>query len=323
MIHLITSDIHCTDQPRDAYRFGLFDWMNTQQKKHQVEATFILGDLTDLKDKHSANLVNAVIAGLKKLKPPVHIPMGNHDYFNPLMPYFHFLNHMNIHFYVDVTPIDHLKLVMIPHQLSQECLDEAFARVPAGWGIMCHQTFTGAHSESGTPLTGYTLPKNSARFILSGDVHAPQCVSTPNGDVIYCGSPYHVRFGDNFTPRVLLSEHEEYHDLYFPAPKKLHVTVRDVNELPNLTDGDQIKVDMELTREEAVEWENHKAAIYEKCHSMGADVYGATMLLPAGRAIDRSSATKVAAKSNTDYFAAFCGTEKVPSAIKTVGSNFL
>ena len=66
-------DTHFTDNQRDAYRFGIFDWIVKQQRDKPVAATFFAGDLCDAKDRHSATLVNRVVAGLTKLKPPVYI----------------------------------------------------------------------------------------------------------------------------------------------------------------------------------------------------------------------------------------------------------
>ena len=57
---LVIGDLHLTDQPKDAYRFGIFKWIKKQIEKHQPEYTVILGDLTDKKDKHSAGLVNRI-----------------------------------------------------------------------------------------------------------------------------------------------------------------------------------------------------------------------------------------------------------------------
>lgn len=110
-------------------------------------------------------------------------------------------------------------------------------------------------------------------------------------------------------------------DLYFPAPRRILCTIRDISELPQLNPGDQIKVDMELTREEMVEWENRKTAIYEKCKDMGAAVYGTKLIVPETK--PKNNQLKSAKKTNAEYFAAFCSTEKVPTAIKKAGSNLL
>ena len=80
MTWLFASDLHLSDRPKDRYRFGLFKWLAEQQQKHQITATFILGDITDRKDNHSAVLVNKTVNSLLTLKPPVYILKGNHDF---------------------------------------------------------------------------------------------------------------------------------------------------------------------------------------------------------------------------------------------------
>jgi UDP-2,3-diacylglucosamine pyrophosphatase LpxH len=54
---IITSDLHLTDRPQDEYRWGIFPWLVNQSKELEVENLFILGDLTDFKDKHSAKII--------------------------------------------------------------------------------------------------------------------------------------------------------------------------------------------------------------------------------------------------------------------------
>ncbi|RPI87194.1 MAG: hypothetical protein EHM40_23155, partial [Chloroflexi bacterium] len=83
MTWLVTSDLHLTDRPRDAHRFGLFKWLAKKQRKHGVKATFILGDITDKKDNHSSALVNRVVNELTQLEPPVYVLKGNHDFIDP------------------------------------------------------------------------------------------------------------------------------------------------------------------------------------------------------------------------------------------------
>src|SRR5277367_5080261 len=91
---LITSDIHLTDNPRDKYRWNLLPWLGEQAKKYQVDKIFILGDLTDSKDRHSASLVNAFVTSIIKLASecPVILLKGNHDYIDENTPFFMFTN---------------------------------------------------------------------------------------------------------------------------------------------------------------------------------------------------------------------------------------
>ncbi len=320
MKFLLTADIHCSDHPKDSYRFLLFKWLAKQQEIYKADALFVLGDLVTAKDYHSSILINKIIDGLKMLKPPVFVLRGNHDGIDPTLPYFKFLNHIEgITFCVEPTLLENYKVMMIPHQLSQTALDKALKTVPDGWLAMLHQTISGAQSETGARLTGLALPPNKAKRILSGDIHVPQMLDCPNGTVIYIGAPYHVRFGDNFTPRILLLDGEhKLHDLHFKAPRKLSLTIRDISELRDIQAGDQVKINLELARSEAVEWANHKKSILDYCKGKGVEVYGTELKVAQARKRQRLDDTPTN-RSNLDYFKAFCAAEQVPGNIKAVG----
>ena len=91
---LIFTDIHLTDNPREEYRWRVFDDAIVQflflKKATDI---MILGDLTDRKDNHSASLVNRLVRNVKRLAElaPVTVLMGNHDYLDPINPFFGFL----------------------------------------------------------------------------------------------------------------------------------------------------------------------------------------------------------------------------------------
>lgn len=317
---LLTADLHCTDNPRDAYRFKLFDWLAEQQAIYKTRGTFILGDLTNEKDKHSSMLVNQLIDGLTKLRPPIYIPKGNHDYIKEDLPFFKFLSNIEgITFCVEPTFIKELKVFMIPHQNSQQALDKALTMAPEGCLVMMHQTLTGAISDTGSRLTGMTVTPNKARKLYSGDIHVPhECES-----VTYVGSPYHTRHGTNYKPRVLLLNDDKEVDLYFPAPKKLSIRIRDLSEMPPLEKGDQIKVVFELPRSEKVEWIRHKQAVLDYCKEKGIENFGTEVEVPQARKRVRLDNQPSRGKSNQDYFKAFCAAEKVPLQIKDAGQNLL
>lgn len=203
---IVSSDLHLTDKPQDDHRWGIFDFLAKQQKKHRIKGCLLLGDITDEKDGHSATLVNRMIDGLTKLEPPVYILKGNHDFIDPSNPYFQFLNWVDgIHFITQseqVTP----GIFAVPHQPSQRSFDDAVSHIDHNMGIvLLHGLFEGAISETGQRLSGLSTVKLAARkprLVLAGDVHKPQQV----GIVTYVGAPYRIKFGDNYTPRVLLLE---------------------------------------------------------------------------------------------------------------------
>jgi len=315
MKFLLTADIHCSDHPRDSYRFLLFKWLAKQQEIHKTDALFVLGDLVTAKDYHSSILINKIIDGLKMLKPPVFVLRGNHDGIDPTLPYFRFLNHMaGITFCIEPTLFENYKVMMIPHQLNQTALDKALKTVPDGWLGLLHQTLTGAIGDTGNRLTGMAIAPNKARKLYSGDVHFPHVCE----GVTYIGSPYHTRHGIDYKARVLLLDNDNETNLYFDAPKKLSLTIRDLSEMPELKKGDQVKVTLELPRSEAVEWANHKKSILDYCKDKGIEVYGTELKVAQARKRQRLDDT-LTNRSNLDYFKAFCAAEQVPSNIKSVG----
>ena len=332
MTWLLTSDLHLTDRPRDAYRFELFAWLAKQQEKHSVTATFILGDLTDKKDKHSASLVNRLVDELIGLKPPVYILRGNHDGVDPSNPYFRFLNTIDgVQFIVDPICLPEHQVAMIPHQPDQESLDSACGLlIPTtpGWGpkaVFLHQCLTGAISEaSGARLTGLAWPlvsQTHARLgVYAGDIHRPQRLD--NG-VTYVGAPYHVRFGDDYTPRVLLLRDGKEQNLYFPAPRKWALTVQHEDDIFNdedLHEGDQVRLTVELGREEAVEWSDRRKRILHVCKEAGLDVYGCELKVRSGK---QERAVLKAVRSNEEVFTAFCQAEGVANNIRKAGLSLL
>lgn len=324
MSWILTSDTHFTDRPRDDHRFGIFKWLAKKQKEHNVDATFILGDITDQKDKHSSKLVNRLIDELTQLKPPIYILRGNHDCVDPDNPFFKFMNCIyGVQFIV--TPAEILEGVyMIPHQRTQALFDEACKIIkPNARAVMCHQTFDGAVSEaSGTRLTGLSaspIELLKPAQCWAGDVHKPQQA----GCVTYVGSPYQIRFGDNFSPRVILYCNGESENLYFSCPRKWSVTVTSAQELlkeTRLREKDQIKLTVKLTREEISEWPKIKQECLDACKSMGLEVYGTDVEVPATVA---KTVDKVSLRKPSDIINAYCKAENVNTDFKEVGLTLL
>lgn len=324
MTWLVTSDLHLSDRPRDAYRFGLFPWLACQQEKHHVDATFVLGDVTDSKDRHSAKLVNQIIDELIKLKPPIYILTGNHDSIDPNNPFFKFINCIEgIRFIIK--PEETLPgLFMFPHQRSQVEFDAACKIIkPKSW-VFCHQTFDGSIAETGRRLSGLstsTIESLKPRACLAGDIHRPQHV----GPVVeYVGSPYLVRFGDAFTPRVLLLKDGKQTDLHFPCPRKWALTVTSVIDLPclDMKRGDQVKLTVRLTREEVIEWSQIKRNYLDECKELGVEVHGIDLeIIGAEPTKTRGKAADAVAPA--DVLTAYCKAEKVGAVIKQAGMELL
>ncbi len=326
MTLLLTSDLHLTDLPRDEHRFKLFKWLAKQQERFKPRATMILGDITNSKDKHSAKLVNAIVNGLILLKPPIYILKGNHDYISPTNPFFGFLSCIDGIIFVSDPLLPWDGFAMIPHEYSQDAFDRACKIIPSrAEGVTIHACLDGAIAETGARLSGLSAAAIEAKRPLgawAGDIHRPQRVS----GITYVGAPYHVRFGDDFSPRVLLIKNGIEQNIYFPAPHKWVLQIHDADEIldnEDLREGDQVKVMIELAREEVVEWNAHKRRALEACKEMGVEVYGVDLKVAPSKRKERIKAEEGTSRTREEVFTDFCKAEKVANNIKKAGSKLL
>lgn len=280
---LLVSDLHLTASPKDEYRWALFPWLAQQCAKWEVQTLCILGDLTDAKDYHSAELVNRVVASIQALKacaPRIIILMGNHDYLRAGHAFFSFLSTMPGVTFV-TQPLD-------TSAEGESCLFLPHTRTPAkDWAdydfshyqyVFMHQTVKGSKASNGMLMDGEQLPDLSAAGkVWSGDIHVPQTI----GCVEYVGSPYHVHFGDRFRPRcIVLDRRTEV--IRFPSISRLAVTVDSFDALKalRLNAGDQIKLSFNLQRSEVHGWRDIRRAADDYLRSIGAEVHGIELVVP-------------------------------------------
>lgn len=298
--------------------------MAQQQREHNVTATFILGDLTHEKDNHSAALVNRAIDEMTRLRPPVYILRGNHDAVDPNNPYFKFLNCVDGFSFVNHPIMDiRLHVALIPHCRNQAEFDQACAIIRPDSAVMVHQTFDGAEAETGTRLSGLKTAALMAKkpwAVYAGDIHKPQV----HGGVTYVGSPYTVRFGDNFNANLILLKDRVEKRLYFECPRKWLLHISHVNDLKNypLKEHDQVKIIMTLDREEAVDWANHRRTVMSACKHRSLDVFAVDLKLKSGSKEDNPVQTKDL-QTPEQVFSAFCQHEGVADAIRRTGDRLL
>lgn len=242
---------------------GIFSWLADECDSRDVKTLGVLGDLTDAKEGHNAELVTAIVEGIvlvSRYVERVVINLGNHDYLREGFPFFRFLENLpKVTFVWDKpTVIDGWKKnsLWLPHTKHPnedwEGLDMSHFNY-----VLMHQTVSGSIASNGMKMDGEPIPDLSrAGKVYSGDIHVPQVV----GCVEYVGSPYHVHFGDKFVPRcVLLDSRGVPNDLHFECLRRYVISAGSITELKTklrgVRAGDQIRVRMELTAEEAVSWE--------------------------------------------------------------------
>lgn len=286
---LLCSDLHLTANPRDEYRWDLFPWLLRTCVKNDVKTVAILGDLTDAKDYHSAELVNKVVQSVVALTwvgVDVRILMGNHDYLRADHAFFKFLNE-----------VPRVKFICTPWDSSAEgaaCLWLPHSKHPgtewAGFDfshfqhVFMHQTVSGSVSSNGQAMHGDDLPLEAMRAagkVWSGDIHVPQRM----GVVEYVGSPYHVHFGDAFRPRCVLLEEHGCSDLRFRTISRVTLDLPgDWDALPaSLRPGDQVKVRVHLKPAEVHHWQAIRRELLAELQRLQVQVHGVQLVAEKGR----------------------------------------
>ena len=279
---LLLADIHLTDAYKDNYRWGLFDWLENKQKKYHFTKVVILGDLTEKKNNHSALFVNKFVEALLYSQLSFIILMGNHDYEADQDPFFRFLRFFpTIHYikqpaeykWITNEKGKYKNLLFLPHT-RMPIDDWSGINLNLPDYIFMHQTVTGSIASNGQKLIGElddSLPVGEHTKVYSGDIHVPQRV----GPIEYVGSPYHVHFGDNFSPRALLI----YPDgdrivLHFQTLQRFVATVSDPEEIRKLNcrENDQIEVRIRLHQREIGKWAALKRLTSEICIERKLDI---------------------------------------------------
>ena len=332
---LLATDLHFTDDEDDAYRWGIIDFLIEQATTHKVNQLFILGDVTDKKNYHSADLVNKVVEAINKLGSHMDVTIlkGNHDYIDPNTPFFGFLSTKSIAFVkeIEAYEIEDAYCLFLPHTFNpdEEWDDEVEAAVMNADFVFLHQCIEGSKASNGMPMEGYNsnMFKETEARVYSGDIHVPQVIK----GVTYVGSPYHVHFGDSFEPRVMLIDGDTEKDLHFSTISKRTIELHDVEKLRNyyLKPDDRVKVRLKLTKSEFVEWENKKKRIQEICDELGVRLHS-TEIIEVKKVVvkDDKDSTEEPQEdkttlTNAQIFKAFCEKEGIEDDLAGFGEQFM
>ena len=250
---------------------------------HHVRTLLCLGDLTDAKDYHSAELTNRIVKSVADLPiEDIKILAGNHDWLKRGHEYFRFLNRLpNVSFITEPTEdadVHGVATYYLPYSKNpdKDWVGRDFSHYNY---LFLHQTLKGAVASNGQTMEGETLPALNAGRVFSGDIHVPQNI----GGLTYVGSPYHVHFGDNFKPRcILIDRRGRESDLHFETIKRVSVKVEGLRQLRNLAfrAGDQVKVTLSLTPSEGHDWSRIKREAIAILTEAGVNLQGFELNLP-------------------------------------------
>lgn len=271
---IVTADLHLTDNPKHEYRWDLFPWLRKELKTHRVDSVFLLGDITDAKDRHSSRLVNKLVSEIRSLGSlcSVFILRGNHDYLEESEPFFKFLNMLpGVYFITEpffALTTDSVLLLPNTRNYKKEWEPLNFKHYKY---IFTHQSYDGCISENGTKLGGIppSVFKGIEGHVISGDIHVPQKVGK---NITYVGAPYRIRFGDAYNPRVLLLGEGKQIDLHLETTSLELLDVTGVDDfakrMERLPDKAKLKIRVHLNRENFPDWPSIRKEIEEIVHSV-------------------------------------------------------
>jgi len=295
------SDLHLTDNPKDEYRWGIFDFLKTLV--YASTPVLILGDLTDAKDKHNSVLVNRIVSKLMFLSlnvGPVFILCGNHDYLVPSSPFFNFLNNCEDITFVTSPTLQNVgyfgNILFLPATPSPTTVwEEIFSSkgqiniqnnltlISHVHMIVMHQTVSGAVVENGTAMPSglpatYFTEKNLQMPVYSGDIHVPQKI----GNIEYVGAPYPIHFGDKFKGRVICITNKGVpEDHFYETIQRKTIVIKSLKELEEsqINPGDQIKIRVQMEERSIEAWEAFKLGATQWSQKQQAQLYGIEPIL--------------------------------------------
>jgi hypothetical protein len=134
--------------------------------------------------------------------------------------------------------------------------------------------------ENGTTMTNDNFPiLPRAAKIYSGDIHVPQQIR----NITYVGAPHPIRYGDNFTGRMLLLD--DAFDIAMQIPlsglKKLMLTISSVDDLAQapVRHGDQVKIRFNLGGDGIDGWARTEAIIAQWASERGIRIASTEVLV--------------------------------------------
>lgn len=332
MSSLITSDLHLNSRVTDRSRWNILEWLVTTAAKLSIDQTIILGDLTDAKDKHEAELVNEIAKQLGRIAP-VYVLMGNHDYVDPAYPFFDFASLVKGVTFIKKPVAMQLRIagkdarVLFLPSTRDYLMDwDKLSKWNIYDYIFCHQTFTGAEAETGTKLQGVPLAvfDGFEGQVWSGDIHVPQRL----GCVEYCGAPYHIRFGDEYKARVVHIDAKGKTNNLKPVGirDKVLIVVGTMDDLKRakVPENAQVKIRVRLPRREYPNWPLLREQIHGHAKELGWEMNGCELLaLEDGPKSDGAAPDKTTRRDPSSIAAAYAETHKFAAHTRAVGSAIM
>jgi DNA repair exonuclease SbcCD nuclease subunit len=280
---ILTADWHLTDNPDEEYRWDVFNRLAEFCQEVDDFEVYILGDLADRKDRHSAALVNKLIGCLQKLVSlgcTVDILMGNHD--APLQgtPFWSFLSNLKGVSFV-TSPIFRHEVYLLPY--TPDPVRDWAGLFDDRVYPLCfiHQPLSGARLNNGTLLDGeHPLPLPADAVVYAGDIHPPQKVKVNNITVTYVGAPHPIKFGDVYQCRMLqIDERGKILRKHILNPLRRHmIKITDWEEggyidPTNIKVGDHAKIEVSVHPDNIAYWPTIREGVEEWAREKGVRLF--------------------------------------------------
>lgn len=292
---ILCSDLHFTANPTDEYRWAFWPWLAGEIEAEKAQTLLILGDVTDAKDYHSAQLVNRLTKAFADLLArfphlQIRVLAGNHDWLRSGGVFFKFLEHLDPRLVFITQPFEDMlddgpSAYFLPYSKSpvKDWAGMDFSHYDY---LFLHQTIKGSIASNGQAMDGEELPALNAGKVYSGDIHVPQKIA----GVEYVGSPYHVHFGDAFTGRCIVIDRKRIaYDLHFETIARLSLKLSGLRELKKaqLRKGDHVKLTIQLSAADLHDWKRIRRECAEYLRERDVELHGIS--LEANRVSTRSA----------------------------------
>lgn len=328
---LVTADWQLAANPRDYYRHRLLRRMYNEAAELGVTQTFLLGDITEEKDRHTDWLVNKVVEHIEWFTRlgPVYIDQGNHDYLSdPDMPFFFFLRHLRaVRWVRQPTAFNSPglgRVMFLPHTRNHKRDWKGLTFKDAAY-IFAHNTFAGARMAGGRAIEG-GIPTDifpQRARVIAGDVHIPQTV----GKVTYVGAPYTVDFGDDYQGRFLILDGKKAtsHRLLGPQKRLIefdHQLHLEHGKNDTYHPGDILKIRIAVPRSQIATWSKLRDDAKEWATRAECKVWSIEPVIIEDK-IAKKRIRRAEVKSDGEVMKEFARTRGISSQMLTYGEKFL
>jgi len=329
---LITSDLHLVDTPTEEYRWKIFDVLVEEACKYDVTDIFIIGDVWDRKDRHTATLLHRSIFALMALQErtdaQVWVTAGNHDkpvngpYYWKILNYIKTEDSLGSYLRYVTKPTVYHNICLLPFAPNPiEDWKEFFKGNSGFKAIFMHQTGQGVTVENDRLLVSNNLPSFPEGIpVYSGDVHRPQFA---NG-ITYVGTPYPIRFSESWGHRIILIKESDFKNPISIKVDIMHreiVNITSVEELKNrFKTNDQIRVRCKLTGNKLADWPVEEEKIRAYCKEKGivlASIEGT--FEGGGLSTEQKNNSQIEFMKPEEIIKMFCENEKLSDEIINIG----